>query len=260
MKDIQITKPEKKIDIDEVGIKRLKVPLIVMDKKQEKQSTFGMVDLLVNLRSRYKGTHMSRFVEILNKYLKKTLSIKVVDKLVVEVMNSLNAKMCKLRIEFPYFVSKQSPVSKKKSLLGYQCKIIRIANKGIDKIEHIVEVKVPISITCPCSKEISKYGAHNQRAIVTMTLKINKLLWIEEIIKIAEEEASSPVYSLLKREDEKYVTEKSYGNPKFVEDIVRGIAFELNKLKKKRVVENYNVECESMESIHNHNAYASIKG
>lgn len=256
MKDIQKTKPKRSIEIDEVGICKINLPFAVIDKEKGHQQTVGKVNLFVNLAPKHKGTHMSRFIEILQKYIKKTLDIKTLDKLIKETIESLKAEKGRLEIKFQYFISKKSPISKKSSLMGYDCKSIRIARKDDKKVDHIIQVKIPITTVCPCSKEISKYGAHNQRGYVTVKLKINKLVWIEEIINIVEEEASCEIYPLLKRTDEKFVTEKAYDNPKFVEDIVRNISFKLQKDKR---IDWFKVECENEESIHNHNVYASIE-
>jgi GTP cyclohydrolase IB len=255
MKDIQKNKPKRKINIDWVGIKNLKSPLIVIDRKNKKQHTVGSVNIFVNLPHDYKGTHMSRFVELINKYTKKVLDVKVLDKLTQAVLTTLEAEKSRLEIDFPYFVTKTSPVSKKKSLLDYQCQIIRIAEKDIREVKHIIQVKIPITTVCPCSKEISKYGAHNQRGYVRVTMQLNRFLWIEEIIEIVEQEASCDIYSLLKRQDEKYVTEKAYENPKFVEDVTRDVAYRLEQDKR---IDWFKVEVENEESIHNHNVHAEI--
>ena len=256
MKDIQKTKPAHEIDINLVGVKNLKAPIVVIDKKNKYQETVGSINIFVNLPRHHKGTHMSRFIEILNKYTKKTLTVGVLDKLTLEILRILKAKESRIEIEFPYFILKSAPISKKKSLLDYQCKIIRIADRSIKDVEHIIQVEVPITTVCPCSKAISKHGAHNQRGYVTASIKFNKFIWIEEIIDIIEKEASCEIYPLLKREDEKYVTERAYKNPKFVEDIVRDIS---HKLKQDKRIDWFEVECENQESVHNHNVYAKIE-
>ncbi|MBU0637079.1 GTP cyclohydrolase I FolE2 [Patescibacteria group bacterium] len=256
MKDIQKNKPVREIDINMVGVKNLKAPLVVIDKKNKCQETVGSINIFVNLPRHYRGTHISRFIEVLNRYTKKTLTVEVLDKLTLEILRILEAEKSRIEIEFPYFILKSSPISKKKSLLDYQCKIIRIANRNIKEIEHIIQVEVPITTVCPCSKAISKYGAHNQRGYVTVSMKLNKFFWIEEVIDIIEEEASCDIYPLLKREDEKYVTEKAYENPKFAEDIVRDVSYRLEQDKR---IDWFKVECENQESVHNHNVYAKIE-
>jgi GTP cyclohydrolase I len=255
LKDIQKEKPKRGIEIDEVGISKIRLPLKIIDKKYGHQQTMGEVSIFVNLLPEHKGTHMSRFIEILNKYSKKTLDVEILDDLIKEILENLNAERGKLEIDFTYFITKKAPVSKKSSLMGYRCKSIRIANKGNKNTEHIIQVEVPITTVCPCSKEISKYGAHNQRGYVTVRVKFNKFIWIEDIINLVEKQASCEIYPLLKRIDEKFVTEKAYDNPKFVEDIVRDVSFELQKDKR---VDWFKIECENEESIHSHNVYASI--
>jgi GTP cyclohydrolase I len=256
LKEVQKNKSEIKININEVGIKNIKIPLIFKDKKYKNQKTIGDVSIFVNLPYKYKGTHMSRFIEILTKYTQKVLSVKLMDKLILEIMNTLGAKIGRLEIKFPYFILKKTPISKKESLLDYKCKFIRISKKGKKKVDHIMEVTAPIMTTCPCSKEISKHNPHDQRGYATVKIKFNKFIWIEEVVKIIEEAASCDIYPLLKRTDEKFVVEKAYDNPKFVEDVVRGIA---NKLQKDKRIGWFKVECENQESIHNHNVYACIE-
>jgi GTP cyclohydrolase I len=253
MKDIQNSKPMHKLRINRVGIRNLKYPFIVLDKKKRQQKTVSDVDVYVDLPASFRGTHMSRFVEVLNKYAEKILTAKILDKLIFDLKKTLNSETVYLEMSFPYFIQKNAPISKKSSLLNYSCKIIRIAKN--DVAEHFAEVIVPVTTLCPCSKEISKVGAHNQRSFVILRVKLNQFIWIEDLIELIEKEASCEIYSLLKREDEKFVTEKAYQNPRFVEDIVRNIA---SKLEKDKRVAWFKVECENHESIHNHNAYACI--
>ena len=255
LKDVQKERPKNKIDIDEVGIKNIHVPFRIIHKSKNYQKITGKVNLLISLSAEHKGTHMSRFVEILNNYSNKILHVKVLDKLVKEVLKKLDCEKAKIEIEFDYFKEKEAPISKIKSIMNYNCKIIRVAKKNLKEPEHILQIKVPITTLCPCSKEISKYGAHNQRGYVTIHLKFNEFIWIEDLIKIVEDQSSCEIYPLLKRPDEKFVTEKAYENPKFVEDVVRDVAFELQKDKR---IEWFKVECENEESIHLHNVYSSI--
>ena len=250
--DVQNKEAEKKIPINKIGIKGLKYPVKIFDKENKFQHTVADIAMYVDLPAHYKGTHMSRFIEILSEYHKEI----AVEQL-HEILNEMKQKLCSetshIEIEFPFFMEKTSPVSKQKALLDYNCKLI--ANLG-KHFSYIIAIKVPIHSLCPCSKEISEYSAHNQRSLVQVTFKAQKVVWIEDIIEIIERNGSFPIYSLLKREDEKYVTEKAYENPKFVEDIVRGIAFELDQIEE---ITSYKVESENMESIHNHNAYACIE-
>jgi GTP cyclohydrolase I len=240
--------------IDKVGIKNLKYPLNVLDKENKYQRTVADLNIYVELPASYRGTHMSRFINIVNKYVDAVLTVEVLDDMVLDIKKKLDSDAVHLEITFPYFIRKKAPVSKEKSLLDYSCKIIRVAKDGI--VEHFTEVKVPITTLCPCSREISKVGAHNQRGYVTLRIKSDKFVWIEDLIRLVEKEASCEIYTLLKRPDEKFVTEKAYSNPKFVEDIVRGIA---SKLEKNAKIDWFRVECDNHESIHNHDAYACIE-
>lgn len=192
MKDIQNSKAEKKIKINKVGVKNLRYPLRVLDKENKHQDTVADVNLYVDLPSSFRGTHMSRFIAILNEYVKKTLTVEVLDKLIFDLKSSLKSEAVHLEISFPYFIRKIAPVSKKSSLLDYSCKIIRIVKNS--KAEHFTEVKVPITTLCPCSKEVSESGAHNQRSFVTLKVKQNEFVWIEDLIKLVEEESSCEVY------------------------------------------------------------------
>jgi GTP cyclohydrolase I len=195
---------------------------------------------------------MSRFLEILNKY-RGEVTIKTVPKILMAMRERLNAESAHVKIRFPYFMTKTAPISEEQSLMGYYCTIHGVANPDV---LLGIEVEVPITTLCPCSKEISDLGAHNQRGQVKVSVKFDKFLWIEDLISLVEESASCEVYSLLKREDEKFVTEKAYHNPMFVEDVVRTIAQKLNRDDN---VLWFTVECETIESIHNHNAYAKIE-
>jgi len=253
MKDVQSEPGNVEIDINKVGIKNLLIPLIIADKENSEQSTIARINMSVNLPKQYKGTHMIRFLEIIYAYSKMAISIKDVGKILKDMQEKFDAEEAHLDLEFPFFLRKEAPITKKESLLDYKCKFL--CTKGKEK-KSILVIKVPITTLCPCSKEISKYGAHNQRSTVTVTVLLNEFVWIEDLIKIVEEEASCEIYPLLKRPDEKYVTEKAYENPNFVEDIVRKIAMKLRQLKELR---GFTVECENYESIHNHNAYAYIE-
>lgn len=252
MKDIQNQKDTRKIEINKVGVKNIRYPITVLDKAKGVQHTVASVNMYVDLPHRFKGTHMSRFVEILNKY-KGDIAIKNFSKILLEMKRKLKAKSAHLEVEFPYFIEKEAPVTKAKSLMEYICRFCGSSN---EKEDFYVGVVVPITTVCPCSKEISEFGAHNQRSLVTVNLRFKKFIWIEDIIHLIEECASCDLYSILKRPDEKYVTEKAYGNPMFVEDVVREIA---TKLKKDKNIIWFTVESENFESIHNHSAYAFVE-
>jgi len=253
MIDIQNQKDNRKIDIKKVGVKGIKYPIVVLDRTNGTQHVNATINIYVNLPHHFKGTHMSRFVEILNEF-RGQINIKTFQKILLKIKNKLHAESAHMEIEFPYFVEKIAPVSGAKSLMDYMCSFSGQVNGK--KTDFIVSVVVPVTTVCPCSKEISKIGAHNQRSIVTTKVKFKKFFWIENIIRLVEDSASGEVYSLLKRVDEKFVTEKAHENPMFVEDVVRNVAEHLNK------DDNftwYSIEAENFESIHNHSAYAYVE-
>jgi GTP cyclohydrolase IB len=252
MQDIQNNKDFRNIDIDQVGVKGIRYPITVRDKDQGSQQTVAEINMYVNLPRYYKGTHMSRFVEILNEHSRR-ISLQNFTEILEEMKERLNAESAHMEISFPYFINKAAPVSGSQGLMGYQCAFKGSLNNGSDLV---IKIRVPITTLCPCSKEISDFGAHNQRGEVRLQARFKKFVWIEDLIKLVEESASSDVFSVLKREDEKYVTEKAYQNPKFVEDIVRDIAVKLNDDPN---ITWFSVESENFESIHNHNAYAYIE-
>jgi GTP cyclohydrolase I len=223
MKDIQNHKDDRNIDIDQVGVKGIRYPITVLDKNMGEQQTVAEINMYVNLPRYYKGTHR------------------------------LNAESAHMEITFPYFINKAAPISGSEGLMEYKCTFKGSLNEGSDVVTVI---HVPISTLCPCSKEISEFGAHNQRGEVRLQVRFKKFIWIEDLIRLVEEMASTDVYSVLKREDEKYVTERAYNNPKFVEDIVRDIAQKLNDDPN---ITWFSVESENFESIHNHSAYAYIE-
>lgn len=250
--DTQNQFDKREIPIDKVGIKNLKYPIAVKDRDNGIQHTVATIAMTVDLPKEFKGTHMSRFVEVLMN--KREIHIDSIYELLSEMQNKLKSKSAHLELDFPYFKEKKAPVSKKPSLIDYRIKYHAVMNG--DKKDLIMTVIVPVKTLCPCSKNISKYGAHNQRGEVTVAIRFLKALWIEDIVSIIESSASSDLYTLLKREDEKYVTEKAYENPVFVEDVVRNVVM---KLKENENILWYSVEAENFESIHNHNAYAMIE-
>ena len=252
MKDIQNHKDNRNIDIDQVGVKGIRYPITVLDKNMGEQQTVAQINMYVDLPRHYKGTHMSRFVEILNEHSRR-ISLQNFTEILEEMKERLNARSAHMEITFPYFINKAAPVTKSEGLMEYQCTFKGSLNS---KSDLVTVIHVPISTLCPCSKEISTVGAHNQRGEVTLQVRFKKFIWIEDLIKLVEETASSDVYSVLKREDEKYVTEWAYDHPMFVEDIVREIA---QKLNNDQNITWFAVESENFESIHNHNAYAYIE-
>jgi len=242
------------IDIDKVGVCDVSYPIEVLDKKDQKQSTTAQINMYVDLPHRFKGTHMSRFIEVLNKY-RGEITIRNMGEILREIARSLEAKSAHMELAFKYFVEKEAPVSKSRSLMGYDCRFIGAHTEG-DREDFILEVIVPVMNLCPCSKEISQTAAHNQRSEVTVQLRFKDFVWIEDVIALVERSASSDLYALLKRPDEQYVAERAYENPRFVEDIVRIIADELNNDDK---ITWFSVRSINFESIHNHNAYAFVE-
>ncbi|MCS7279472.1 MAG: GTP cyclohydrolase FolE2 [Thermodesulfobacteriaceae bacterium] len=254
--DIQNTTPEFKIPIDKVGIKNLKYPIKVLDRNKGLQATIGEFNIYVDLPSRFKGTHMSRFVEVLNEF-KDEIHIKNIGMILKKLKERLNAKSAHLEVFFPYFIEKKAPITNALGLMEYQAFVKASLYSKIKEGEDLIlGVKVPVMTLCPCSKSISKFGAHNQRGLITIAVKFKKFIWLEELIEIAEKSASSPVYPILKRPDEKFVTEKAYENPKFVEDVARTVA---EKLLSRKEIYWFSVEVENFESIHGHNAYAFLE-
>ena len=253
MKDIQNQRDHRNITIDKVGIKNLRYPITVLDRRNGYQHTIALINMYVDLPHEYKGTHMSRFVEILN-LLRPEVSLKKISDALEQMKKHLNAASSHIEVTFPYFIEKKAPISGSPGLMDYTCKL-KGASGPNGKIDLVSEVIVPISSVCPCSKEISEAGAHNQRGEVRLSIRFKKFIWIEDMIELVEKSGSSEVYSVLKRVDEKYVTEQGFNNPKFVEDIVRDIA---TKLKQDNNVTWFSVSAENFESIHNHSAYAHI--
>ncbi|MDI6725784.1 MAG: GTP cyclohydrolase FolE2 [Smithellaceae bacterium] len=253
MIDIQNQKDDRNIPIWKVGVKGIKYPITVLDRAHGAQSVNAAINMYVNLPHHFKGTHMSRFVEILNDY-RGQVNIKTFPLILEKLKEKLDAESAHIDLSFPYFIEKKAPVSGARSLMEYQCQFHGRNNNG--ETELTIGVVVPVTTVCPCSKEISAHGAHNQRSIVTVMFKFRRFFWIEDIISLIEESASGEVYSLLKRVDEKYVTESGYDNPMFVEDVVRNVATRLN------MDDNftwYSVDAENFESIHNHSAYAYLE-
>jgi len=252
--DVQSQLDDRNVNIDKVGVKNVRYPITVMDRENQLQHTVASINMYVNLPRQFKGTHMSRFIEILNEF-HGHLDIREFSRVVEAMKERLHAQSAHLEIEFPYFIKKQSPVTRTAGLMEYHCRVMGSLDQA-GKHDLVVEVNVPITTVCPCSREISRHGAHNQRGLAHLAVRFKRFIWIEDLVRMVERAASCEVYSLLKRPDEKFVTEKGYDNPKFVEDVVRDIAVQLktdpNVLWFRADVENY-------ESIHNHSAYAYIE-
>jgi len=253
MPDVQGTEDKRKLAIDKVGIKSIRHPIRVSERGGGVQHTVATFAMYVSLPHHFKGTHMSRFVEILNRH-EDEISIDTFQLMLDEMMLRLEAESGTIEMSFPYFIRKAAPVSKVKSLMDYDVTFTGEICGGEKRFT--MKVVVPVTSLCPCSKKISEYGAHNQRSHVTIAARTKGFVWIEELVDYAESNASSELYGLLKRTDEKLVTERAYDNPKFVEDMVRDVAADLNRDKR---IEWYVIESENFESIHNHSAYALIE-
>ena len=251
--DVQNLADTRQIAINRVGIKSIRHPVRVLDRSGGVQHTVAIFNMYVSLPHNFKGTHMSRFVEILNTR-EREISVENFPAMLREMARKLEAETGHIEMNFPYFINKAAPVSGVQSVIDYDVTLIGEICHG--EIASTVKVVVPVTSLCPCSKKISERGAHNQRSHVTVTAVINKHLWIEEIVQLVEGQASCELYGLLKRPDEKYVTERAYDNPKFVEDLVRDVAAELTADAR---IDAYVVESENFESIHNHSAYALIE-
>jgi GTP cyclohydrolase I len=251
--DKQSERDTRELRIDKVGVRGLRFPIQVKDKAHKFQNTIATIGMFVDLPKEFKGTHMSRFVEVLNAH-GNVIHVENIAEILQSLQKKLNSATSHIEIEFPYFMSKKSPVSRLESLMDYTARFDAAACGA--EIDFVLTVKANVTTLCPCSKAIAKYGAHNQRGEVTVQIRSTKSVWIEDVIGMIEGSASSELYALLKRQDEKAVTERAYENPVFVEDLVRNVALRLNADAR---VSWYKVEAENFESIHNHNAYACIE-
>jgi len=252
MPDVQGSGDQRNIFINQVGVKDVHYPITLKQADGGTQHTVARINLYVSLPRERKGTHMSRFLEILNTHHRQMTPEQIIP-ILHEMKTKLNAETAHIELEFPYFIEKAAPVTGARGLMDYVAMFEGTSN-GTD--DFILGVKVPATSLCPCSKEISQYGAHNQRCELTARVRFKGNLWIEELVRIMEAAASAPVYAVLKRPDEKFVTEQAYDNPKFVEDIIRDLALGFEKEDR---ITWYSIESENFESIHNHNAYAMIE-
>ena len=251
--DKQSERDHRELRIDKVGVRGLRFPIQVRDKAHAVQNTVATIGMFVDLPKEFKGTHMSRFIEVLNAH-GNVIHVENITDILLAMQEKFRAATSHLEIEFPYFMEKRAPVTGKASVMDY---IARFDAAACHKdILFLLTVKANVTTLCPCSKAIAAYGAHNQRGEVTVQIRSRKAVWIEDLIAIIEGSASSELYALLKRQDEKAVTERAYDNPVFVEDLVRNVAVKLNAHPD---VTWYKVEAENQESIHNHNAYACIE-
>jgi GTP cyclohydrolase IB len=253
LQDKQSERDDRELRIDKVGVRGLRFPIQIRDKERALQNTVATIGMYVDLPKEFKGTHMSRFIEVLNAH-GNVVHVENINDILYAMQKKLKAESAHLEMEFPYFMVKRAPVSGQEGVMDYTARFDATVT-GLE-IDFVLTVKVAVTTLCPCSRAISKYGAHNQRGEVTVQIRSEKAIWIEDLIGLVESSASSELYSLLKREDEKAVTERAYENPVFVEDLVRNV---VTNLKGHPDVTWYKVEAENYESIHNHNAYACIE-
>ena len=253
LKDTQSEPDDRHLAIDRVGVKGLRYPVKVRDKHHAEQNTIATVQLTVDLPHHFKGTHMSRFIEVLSAH-GPVIHVQNIRQILEKLTERLESSCAHLDFEFPFFLEKLAPVSGSPGLLDYTARFNATLENG--RMDFVVTTVVPVTTLCPCSKAISSAGAHNQRGEVTFAVRCAKPMWIEDMIRIVEDSASSELYSLLKRVDEKAVTERAYANPVFVEDLVRNVA---QRCEADSNVLWYRIEAENFESIHNHNAYALIE-
>lgn len=254
MIDMQGAEDRRQWPIDKVGVSGLRYPIVVLDKARERQQTVATLAMSVSLPQEFKGTHMSRFIEVLNEH-KGEVTMRTMPTLLADLRKRLSAEHAQVEVNFTYFLERAAPVSGAKGLMDYDCWFKGIASGTGD--DFVLGIRVPVTSLCPCSKAISDYGAHNQRGYVSMDVRAkNDLIWLEELVEVAEASASAPVYPLLKRADERHVTMQAYDNPVFVEDMVRNVA---TRLRDDRRVSWFHVRAENHESIHNHAAFAQIE-
>lgn len=254
MKDIQSMGDDRGIAIQKVGLTDVHLPFSIQSKDGQHQSVLANIQLTVDLPHNFKGTHMSRFIEVLNDWSQKPISSREVGHILREIAGRTEAQRAHIEMAFKYFIKKTAPVSKYTSVLDYDCTFYGDILQD-DTFSFILGVAVPVTSLCPCSKEISKYGAHNQRSTIRAKIQYrqDRFVWLEDLVALLEAQASAPIYPLLKREDEKYVTEVAYENAKFVEDVIRDTVL---AFRNHPDIVWFDVECINYESIHNHNAYA----
>lgn len=257
MVDIQGGTDTRQVPLQKVGVRDLRYPIVVLDRENARQQTVAHIEMSVSLPHHFRGTHMSRFLEVLNEH-RGEVTMRTIPQILADLRRRLDAETAQMSVRFPYFLERRAPSSGKSGLLDYECTFSGMMNCGSD--DFVVKVDVPVTSLCPCSKAISDYGAHNQRGYVGIEVRTEReedgrpaLMWIEEIIEVAETSASAPIYPLLKRDDERHVTMQAFDNPAFVEDIVRNAAM---KLRQDARVQFFSVEAVNHESIHNHNAFA----
>lgn len=260
MEDVQSRRDGRRISLDRVGVAELRYPIVVLDRDHQKQHTVAILSMSVNLPHEFKGTHMSRFIEILNVH-RGEITMRTIPALLHDLREKLNAESAHVEARFPYFIERKAPVSGAVALMDYECSFNAVADGRND--DFVFGVRVPVTSLCPCSKAISDYGAHNQRGYITILVRTvpdghgrYAMVWFEELIEIAEQSASAPVYPLLKRIDERHVTMQAFDNPVFVEDMVRNAT---TALQSDQRIDWFSVHALNHESIHNHGAFASVQ-
>ena len=260
MEDVQGRRDEREVALDRVGVSGLRYPIVVLDRDHQKQHTVAVLKMSVNLPHEFKGTHMSRFIEVLNEH-RGEITMRTVPAILRDLRKKLDAESAHIHLVFPYFLERRAPISGASALMDYECSFDAAVNGGTDKF--VFGVRVPVTSLCPCSKAISDYGAHNQRGYITIDVQTIRdpennfaLVWFEELIDIAEQSASAPVYPLLKRADERHVTMQAFDNPVFVEDMVRNVALVLRNDSR---IAWFRIDALNQESIHNHSAFASVE-
>jgi GTP cyclohydrolase I len=252
LRDVHSEKDGRKLDLDRAGVKGLRYPICVLDRANGQQHTVAEIDMSVSLPHRRRGAHMSRFVELLNRH-RREIDIRRFRALCAELRRDHDATAAHVTVRFPYFIEKRAPVSGATGLVDYSCTYSASVTAGGDELW--VAVEVPVTSLCPCSKAISRHGAHNQRSMVRVKVWFARFFWLEDLVALVEESASCDLYALLKRPDEKWVTERAYDRPRFVEDLVREVG---TRLRRDRNFRRWEVEAESFESIHAHSAYARL--
>jgi GTP cyclohydrolase I len=260
MEDVQARSDFRQVPLDQVGVKDLRYPITVLDRNNNRQNTVASLSMAVGLPEHFKGAHMSRFLEVLNKH-RGEMTMFTIPSILAELKLTMNATSATVEVQFPYFVERSAPVSGAKGLLDYECAFI--CQSSGERDDFVLKVSVPVTSLCPCSKAISDYGAHNQRGYLSIQVRTKRnaddlpeLVWIEELIEIAEQAGSAPIYPVLKRSDERYVTMQAYDKPAFVEDMVRDVAV---VLKNDRRVAWFKVDALNHESIHSHNVFANVE-
>jgi len=260
IEDVQNRPDSRRIPINQVGVRDLRYPIVVLDRDNGRQQTVAKLSMSVSLPHHFKGTHMSRFIEVLNEH-RGEVTMRTLPAILHTLRERLDAERARVEVAFTYFLERTAPVSGSKALVDYECFFVGETSSTND--DFVLGVRVPVTTLCPCSKEISDYGAHNQRGYVTIEVRSTQtddespqLIWVEELIEIAEKSGSAPVYSLLKRSDERYVTMQAYDNPVFVEDMVRNVAVRLQGDER---VAAFKVHALNDESIHNHSAFAQVE-